>query len=118
MRTEVDLDESLISKAQELSGHDDLSQLLGEALRALIQRESIKHRSRLTGSEPQPTYMPETGRSTGMIATGDKSGTHQVGVSDALSMHAEDCIEFDAPRHDLTIQMASFDEDEARRTPD
>ena len=39
MRVEVTLDDDLVAKVRELSAIDDLSALLNEALRALIQRE-------------------------------------------------------------------------------
>jgi len=53
MRTTVNLDEALISQAQALSGVQERSALLREALNALIQRESAHRLARLGGSEPQ-----------------------------------------------------------------
>ncbi len=53
MRTTVTLDEALLSKAQLLSGVQDRSALLKEALGALIQRESARRLARLGGSEPK-----------------------------------------------------------------
>ncbi len=58
MRTTVNLDDELLSKAQELSGVEDRGQLLREALRALIERESAERLSRLAGTEPQLTDIP------------------------------------------------------------
>jgi Arc/MetJ family transcription regulator len=58
MRTTVNLDDELLSKAQELSGVDDRGQLLREALRALIERESAERLSRLAGTEPQLADIP------------------------------------------------------------
>lgn len=53
MRTTVTLDESLLNRAQLLSGVQERSALLKEALNALIQRESARRLARLGGSEPQ-----------------------------------------------------------------
>jgi len=53
MRTTVTLDETLLSRAQLLSGVHERSALLKEALGALIQRESARRLARLGGSEPQ-----------------------------------------------------------------
>jgi metal-responsive CopG/Arc/MetJ family transcriptional regulator len=53
MRTTVTLDEDLLSRAQALSGVQERSALLREALSALIQRESARRLARLGGSEPK-----------------------------------------------------------------
>lgn len=53
MRTTVTLDEDLLSRAQLLSGVQERSALLKEALNALIQRESARRLARLGGTEPQ-----------------------------------------------------------------
>ncbi|MFA7268484.1 MAG: type II toxin-antitoxin system VapB family antitoxin [Sterolibacterium sp.] len=53
MRTTVTLDEALLSRAQLLSGVQERSALLKEALGALIQRESARRLVKLGGSEPQ-----------------------------------------------------------------
>ena len=53
MRTTVTLDETLLSRAQLLSGVQERSALLKEALGALIQRESARRLARLGGSEPK-----------------------------------------------------------------
>ena len=53
MRTTVNLDDSLLIKAQSLSGLKERSALLREALTALIQRESARRLAQLGGSEPQ-----------------------------------------------------------------
>ncbi|MDP2811370.1 MAG: type II toxin-antitoxin system VapB family antitoxin [Rhodocyclaceae bacterium] len=53
MRTTVTLDEALYTRAQMLSGVQERSALLKEALSALIQRESARRLARLGGSEPQ-----------------------------------------------------------------
>ena len=53
MRTTVTLDETLLSRAQMLSGVQERSALLKEALSALIQRESARRLINTGGSEPQ-----------------------------------------------------------------
>lgn len=53
MRTTVTLDEALLNQAQLLSGVQERSALLKEALSALIQRESARRLARLGGTEPQ-----------------------------------------------------------------
>jgi Arc/MetJ family transcription regulator len=52
MRTTLALDDELIAKAQELTGVQEKSALVREALRALIQRESARRLARLGGSQP------------------------------------------------------------------
>lgn len=58
MRTTLALDDDLLAKAQALTGITERTQLVREALRALIQRESAKHLSLLCGSEPQLRDVP------------------------------------------------------------
>ncbi len=53
MRTTVTLDETLLNQAQRLSGVQERSALIKEALNALIQRESARRLARLGGTEPQ-----------------------------------------------------------------
>ncbi len=53
MRTTVNLDESLVTRAQALCGLEERGALLREALKALIQRESARRLAKLGGSEPQ-----------------------------------------------------------------
>lgn len=53
MRTTVTLDETLLNRGQCLSGIQDRSALLKEALSALIQRESARRLARLGGTEPE-----------------------------------------------------------------
>lgn len=53
MRTTVNLDDALLARALHLSGVQERSALLREALNALIQRESARRLARLGGSEPQ-----------------------------------------------------------------
>lgn len=58
MRTTVALDDDLIAKAQALTGLQERSALLREALKALIQRESARRLARLGGSEPDLKPIP------------------------------------------------------------
>jgi Arc/MetJ family transcription regulator len=58
MRTTVNLDDSLVTKAQALCGLQERSALLREALNALIQRESARRLAKLGGSEPQLQDIP------------------------------------------------------------
>ena len=51
MRTTVTLDDALLDRARRLSGLDERSALLREALAALIQRESARRLARLGGTE-------------------------------------------------------------------
>jgi Arc/MetJ family transcription regulator len=53
MRTTITLDDALLSQAQNLTGLKDLRNLLKEALRALIERESARRLILLGGTEPQ-----------------------------------------------------------------
>jgi Arc/MetJ family transcription regulator len=53
MRTTIDLDDELVAKARAFTGLRDVSALVQEALRAMIQREAARRLSRLGGSEPQ-----------------------------------------------------------------
>ena len=52
MRTTLALDDDLLEEAQRLTGINEKSPLVREALRALIQRESARRLARLGGSEP------------------------------------------------------------------
>ena len=51
MRTTINLDEDLMSRAQQLSGLTERSSLLREALQALVQRESARRLALLGGTE-------------------------------------------------------------------
>ena len=53
MRTTVTLDDDLLHKAQQLSGLTERSQLLREALLALVERESAHRLALLGGTEAQ-----------------------------------------------------------------
>jgi Arc/MetJ family transcription regulator len=53
MRTTIALDDELLVKAHALTGMDEKSALVREALKALIERESARRLARLGGSEPE-----------------------------------------------------------------
>jgi len=52
MRTTLALDDDLMAKAQALTGLEEKSSLIREALKALIERESARRLARFGGSEP------------------------------------------------------------------
>jgi Arc/MetJ family transcription regulator len=58
MRTTVTLDDDLLARAHELSGVSERSQLLRQALVALVERESARRLAALGGSEPQLQAIP------------------------------------------------------------
>ncbi len=51
MRTTINLDEELLANAQRLSGISERTQLIREALLALVQRESAKRLAQLGGTQ-------------------------------------------------------------------
>ena len=58
MRTTLNLDDALITKAMRLTGIEERTALLHEGLRALIARESARRLARLGGSEPRLKDIP------------------------------------------------------------
>jgi Arc/MetJ family transcription regulator len=58
MRTTLALDDELIADAQALTGLEEKSALVREALKALIQRESARRLACLAGSEPKLKSAP------------------------------------------------------------
>lgn len=52
MRTTINIDDELLAEAQRLTGTRERTQLIREALVALIERESARRLARLGGSEP------------------------------------------------------------------
>ena len=58
MRTTVNLDDALLADARRLTGIDERTALLHEALRALIAREAARRLARLGGSEPRLRSAP------------------------------------------------------------
>ena len=58
MRTTLNLDDELLAKAQQLSGLTERTQLVREALLALVQRESARRLAQLGGSQPELQPIP------------------------------------------------------------
>jgi Arc/MetJ family transcription regulator len=58
MRTTIALDDELVSEAQRLTGTQEKTALVREALTALIERESARRLARLGGAEPQIEPIP------------------------------------------------------------
>ena len=58
MRTTLALDDDLLDRAQALTGVQEKSALVREALRALIERESARRLARLGGSDPDFVLPP------------------------------------------------------------
>lgn len=53
MRTTLNLDDELLAQAQHISGLTERTQLLREALRALVQRESARRLAKLGATQSQ-----------------------------------------------------------------
>ena len=53
MRTTLNLDDELLAQAHQLSGLTERTQLICEALLALVERESARRLSKLGGTEAQ-----------------------------------------------------------------
>jgi Arc/MetJ family transcription regulator len=62
MRTTINIDDELLAKATKLAGPMDRSTMLGEALKALIERESARRLTRLGGSQPKLGAAPRRRR--------------------------------------------------------
>jgi len=58
MRTTLTLDDELLAQAQQISGLTERTQLIREALLALVQRESARRLARLGGTEPELLPIP------------------------------------------------------------
>ncbi|MFZ2856025.1 type II toxin-antitoxin system VapB family antitoxin [Acidovorax soli] len=58
MRTTLTLDDELLAQAQQISGLTERTQLIREALLALVQRESARRLARLGGTEAQLQPIP------------------------------------------------------------
>ncbi len=58
MRTTVTLDDELVAKAKSHAGVEETSVLLREALKALIERESLRRLALLGGSDPKAKAPP------------------------------------------------------------
>jgi hypothetical protein len=58
MRTTLNLDESILKKASDLSGISEKTQLLHEGLKALIAKQSALRLSKLGGTSPKLKNIP------------------------------------------------------------
>ena len=58
MRTTINIDDELLAQAHLMSGLTERTQLLREALLALIQRESARRLARLGGSQAELKPIP------------------------------------------------------------
>jgi len=58
MRTTINLDESLVTEAQRITGLKERTALVREGLKALIERESARRLARLGGSEASLQPIP------------------------------------------------------------
>ena len=58
MRTTINLDDELLAQAQLMSGLTERTQLLREALLALVQRESARRLAKLGGTQAQLKTIP------------------------------------------------------------
>lgn len=58
MRATIILDDDLLEKAQALTNLKEKSNLIKEALKALIERESAKRLALLGGTEPELLLIP------------------------------------------------------------
>jgi Arc/MetJ family transcription regulator len=58
MRTTLTLDDDLLAQAHQISGLTERTQLIREALLALVQRESARRLARLGGTEAQLQAIP------------------------------------------------------------
>lgn len=58
MRTTIKLDDELLAKAQRYTGITEKSEIVREALRALVQREASRRMILMGGSDPDATAGP------------------------------------------------------------
>ncbi len=65
MRTTINIDDDLFTKAVELTGVHEKTALLREGLKALIERESAQRLALLGGSEPDLEQVPR--RQSGFV---------------------------------------------------
>jgi Arc/MetJ family transcription regulator len=59
------LDEDLLAEARAITGVEDVSELLSDALKALIEREAARRLARLGGSDPNACGSASTLRRLG-----------------------------------------------------
>jgi metal-responsive CopG/Arc/MetJ family transcriptional regulator len=60
MRASVSLDDVLLQRAQEYTGITERTELLREALKALIAREAARSLAKLQGKQPKMEYIKRT----------------------------------------------------------
>lgn len=58
MRTTLALDDDLLARAMDLTGIEEKTALVREALNALVERESARRLARLGGSQPDLNAAP------------------------------------------------------------
>lgn len=58
MRTTLNIEDELLTKAQRVSGLKERTALVREGLKALIERESARRLAQLGGTEPQLRPVP------------------------------------------------------------
>ncbi len=58
MRTTINLDEELLTQAQQITGMSERTALIHEGLKALIERESARRLARLDGTEVRLQAVP------------------------------------------------------------
>jgi Arc/MetJ family transcription regulator len=58
MRTTLDLDDALVTRAKFLTGQNDMAALVHEALTKLVERESARRLAQLGGTEPKLRRTP------------------------------------------------------------
>jgi|TARA_R110000868_G_scaffold349272_6_gene610564 Arc/MetJ family transcription regulator len=64
MRTTLNIDDQLLARAVELSGLKNKTDLVGEGLKALIERESARRLALLGGSEKSVVNIPRRSSDT------------------------------------------------------
>jgi Arc/MetJ family transcription regulator len=84
MRTTLTIDDQLLEQAQKISGLTDRTQLLREALLALVQRESAHRLAQLGGFEPQ-LVEPEVRKILQSTLAAEESPTN--GLAFAMRIH-------------------------------
>ena len=58
MRTTINIDDELLAQAQSLTGLPERTQVMREALLALVQRESARRLAKLGGTQPKLQTVP------------------------------------------------------------
>jgi len=58
MRTTVTIEDELLSDARELTGIEETSRLVREALKLLVSREAGRRLAAMGGSQPELHYVP------------------------------------------------------------